>query len=874
MPSVSIIVPTLNEVENVEELLRRIAVGNSSILKDLEVVIVDDASTDGTADLVERIQADLPVRLLRRVGKQGLASAIIDGARIATGEIALVMDADLSHPPEAIAELVAPLLGGDCDMAIGSRYIPGASTPGTPLLRKLTSRTATLLAWPLCDVKDPMSGFFAVRRDRILQLQEDFSGFKIGMELLAVGGDSLKVKEVPIEFRVRRRGTSKLGVRVISDYLLQLLKWAGGNVTPANGLRFAFIGLLGLVTDFSVFELLFLNGVTLAAAHITSFLAATLVIYALNRGRSRSHERHRGAQPGPGRCGSFLLIALLAVLMRGGVLATLTQYGNWPVHTAILGAIAAGAVFKYIGFAFILFPQNINGDHARVPWRTIAIGAIAYSLLLRWFYLGVPELIHEEAYYWNYAQHLDIGYLDHPPMVAWIIHLGTMLFGDTEFGVRIGAFVCWLATAFFSYKLTYRIFEKTVAINAVMLIATLPAFFGVGLLMTPDASLVACWSATLYFLHRVLIDEERLAWIGVGICLGLGMLSKYSIALLGPALLVFMIVDPGARRWFLKPDPYLAAGICLALFSPVIVWNVNNEWASFLFQTQKRVTGGVHFSLDELVGSILVLMTPTGFAAAFAVIFFRKACRSHFCRNPGGSIGRSYTFGLVFLIVPLSVFLTFSLFRSIRLNWTGPLWLSLIPFIAFYLAPETAMLPQRVFRQIRRAWPATLAVCLMIYGGFLHYISLRFPGIGYPDHFPIVGGRDLGQQIGMMADNLKSASGLEPLVVGMDRYRISSLLAFYRPEKTPSGSSSHRKSVFLTAGTDLFGGSSLMYEYWFAGKPVDKRLMILVSNKRSYLEGIDVRSRFRRMEEIQQIVVRKNGKAVDTYFYAVAHGYN
>jgi dolichol-phosphate mannosyltransferase len=165
MPSVSIIVPTLNEAENIAELLSRIASSCLSAAYTIEVVIVDDASTDGTCDRVEQNQTGLSVQLVRRVGKRGLASAIVDGAKVATGDIVLVMDADLSHPPEAIPALIAPLLNGTCDMAIGSRYIPGGTIPGWTIFRRIASRTATFLAWPLCDAKDPMSGFFAVRRD-------------------------------------------------------------------------------------------------------------------------------------------------------------------------------------------------------------------------------------------------------------------------------------------------------------------------------------------------------------------------------------------------------------------------------------------------------------------------------------------------------------------------------------------------------------------------------------------------------------------------------------------------------------------------------------------------------------------------------------
>jgi dolichol-phosphate mannosyltransferase len=873
MPSVSIIVPTLNEAENIDELLSRISSCGLSKTYALEVVIVDDGSTDDTCNRVEKNQTGLSVRLLRRVGKRGLASAIVDGAAVATGDIVLVMDADLSHPPETIPDLVAPLLNGASDMAIGSRYIPGGAVPGWTIFRKIASRTATLLAWPFCDVKDPMSGFFAVRRDHITGLQGSVSGFKIGLELLAAGGDSLRVVEVPIEFKDRRRGTSKLGPRVIWEYIQQLLKLAGGNVTHVSGLRFLLVGLLGLVTDLSIFQLLFSKGAGLGAAHTTSFFAATLINYLLNSRWAFTNGNKTETAYGVRHYLSFLMIALLAVFMRGGVLASLTEFCGWPVHAAILVAIGAAAVVNYLGCAFYVFPQNVAESQANMRWRFLALAVVGYTLVLRCVYLGVPELLHEEAYYWNYAQHLDIGYLDHPPMVAWIIHLGTMLFGDTEFGVRFGAFICWLVTALFSCRLTSRIFNKSTASRALLLISALPIFFGVGLLMTPDAPLIACWSGALYFLYRALIDEKRHAWWCVGICLGLGMLSKYTIALLGPATLLFLIVDARSRRWFLKPDPYLAAGIALAVFSPVIIWNFHHGWASFIFQGPHRVAGEFIFSVHALIGGILFLLTPTGFAAALSILIFRKACRVDFHHPSDSSISRSYTFGLVFLLVPLSVFLTFSLSKPVKLNWTGPLWLSLIPFIAHYMVPEPGISSQRLIRLVQRAWPATIAVSLLIYGASLHYLSLGLPGLSYPSNFPLVGGKDLGRQIEQIENDIESKSGVEPLVVGLDKYRISSLLAFYRPENTSSPGSGPRESVLYTAGSNLFGGDSLMYRYWFPEKVTENRAMILVSAKRNLLEGNNILSRVREMGKIEELVVRKNGKPVGSYFYAVATGY-
>ena len=241
--------------------------------------------------------------------------------------------------------------------------------------------------------------------------------------------------------------------------------------------------------------------------------------------------------------------------------------------------------------------------------RGVLVLAVAL-FLLRVAFLGQPDLFPEEAYYWNYAAHLDTGYLDHPPMVAWLIHAGTALFGDSEFGVRLGVVLCSLVTAFFTFRLTTLLFDARAGWMAVLLVQLLPFFFLTGFMITPDAPLTACWAGALYFLARALLQEKAGAWLGLGVCLGLGMLSKYTIALLGPATLIFITVDARARRWWRHPAPYAAVLLAIVIFSPVIIWNARHQWASFAFQSADRVAVARRFSTHELLASILVLLTP------------------------------------------------------------------------------------------------------------------------------------------------------------------------------------------------------------------------------------------------------------------------
>ena len=157
----------------------------------------------------------------------------------------------------------------------------------------------------------------------------------------------------------------------------------------------------------------------------------------------------------------------------------------------------------------------------------------------------------EEAYYWNYAQHMDFSFLDHPPMVAWLIKASTLIFGTNEFGVQFPALLCWAIAAFFSFKWTELIYRGT-GQYAVLLLSLMPYFFLQSLAITPDQPVLVCWSAALYYLYRSLVLDESRSWYVAGVWLGLGMLSKYTIVLLGPSVLLYWLLchpqDIGSRR--------------------------------------------------------------------------------------------------------------------------------------------------------------------------------------------------------------------------------------------------------------------------------------------------------------------------------------
>jgi len=221
----SIVVPTYMEAENIPELVERV----EDALKELsfEIIIVDDNSPDGTADLAEKFN-DIygNIKVLRRPGKLGLGSAVLEGFRKAESEVLAIMDADLQHPPELLPQMYRKVQEG-YSLVIASRYVDGGGVEGLSFLRKIISLGAVKLAHLILpktrNIKDPMSGFFMLKREAINDVELSSRGFKMLLEIL-IKGKQNSVVEVPYTFKLRRKGKSKLNLKEIFRYAFLLIK--------------------------------------------------------------------------------------------------------------------------------------------------------------------------------------------------------------------------------------------------------------------------------------------------------------------------------------------------------------------------------------------------------------------------------------------------------------------------------------------------------------------------------------------------------------------------------------------------------------------------------------------------------------------------
>jgi len=275
---ISILIPTYNESQNIINILKSIG---EHLPKNIltQTIVIDDNSPDGTGNLVEEYIKNVKkiagntIDVIHRKAKQGLSSAILNGIKNATGDTIIVMDSDFSHPPSIIPKMIDVLKQSQCDIVIASRYVTGGGIQGWSLKRKLISKVATKIAKKGLGVKqkDPMSGFFAFKRNIINGLKFDAIGYKMLLEIL-VKAKGVTVKEIPYTFTDRKFGSSKLGFSTITDYTKAVWKLIHSGKNVANqekrtsvrflskAARFYTVGASGLGINY-LMSLLFANGI-------------------------------------------------------------------------------------------------------------------------------------------------------------------------------------------------------------------------------------------------------------------------------------------------------------------------------------------------------------------------------------------------------------------------------------------------------------------------------------------------------------------------------------------------------------------------------------------------------------------------------------
>ena len=346
----ALVIPTLNEAQNIHPLLDRLYLVLSAI--SWEVLFVDDDSTDGTREQIkERASKDKRIRLIHRIGRKGLSSACLEGILASNAPYVAVMDADLQHDESILPAMYDALVAGDHDLIVGSRYADEGSLGNWQGKRREASKLATSLTRRLTrvQIQDPLSGFFMFRRSAMQPALREASaiGFKLLLDLILSQPSKTRLLEIPYHFRTREAGDSKMSLAVAWELLLLIADKRLGHVIPARFLSFAVIGSSGIAVHFAVLATFhrFLGG-DFALAQAIATLAAMTTNFWLNNITTFADHRLRGRAWLKGWL-SFAAVCSFGALANVGIASVLFENDlNWAASA--LAGVVVSAVWNYV----------------------------------------------------------------------------------------------------------------------------------------------------------------------------------------------------------------------------------------------------------------------------------------------------------------------------------------------------------------------------------------------------------------------------------------------------------------------------------------------------------------------------------------------
>jgi 4-amino-4-deoxy-L-arabinose transferase-like glycosyltransferase len=371
----------------------------------------------------------------------------------------------------------------------------------------------------------------------------------------------------------------------------------------------------------------------------------------------------------------------------------------------------------------------------RLVWLTPARCRIILAALLLFDVLAHLHYLHhdcpidlsgDEAQYWDWSRHLDLSYYSKGPLIAYIIHASTALFGNSMQAVRYPALLIGAATSLVNYLLTGKLFgSERLALGSVLLTHLVPMFIAGSVLMTIDPPMFLCWALACLFAAYAIFDGRKWAWPALGVAVGIGFLGKYATMLFLPALGLYLAADSRSRGFLRTPWPFVASLIALLFTMPVLIWNSQHGWVSFHHvATQTGATGSAetHGNFLEFIGSQIGAVGPVIFALLIVAI-------AHALRLSSDAIHRSQ---LLFLALIGAFFFglnaVVSFVAKVQVNWPAPAYFTLLILAAYYISTRLRSIES--WRPWRPWFWGTVAVGILA-APILHDPSLLFPGIGW-----------------------------------------------------------------------------------------------------------------------------------------------
>jgi len=485
-----------------------------------------------------------------------------------------------------------------------------------------------------------------------------------------------------------------------------------------------------------------------------------------------------------------------------------------------------------------------------------------FTSLLRLLIIGRIGLTGDEAHYWTYTRHPELSYFDHPPFVAWLIKFFTSIFGDTEFAVRLPAVLIFVAVCFLIYQLTKDLYGEKTAFWTTVILNITPVFSFLGAVLTiPDTPLSLFWVSYIYLFYKTIKDNKPVLWYAQGLVLGLALLSKYNAALLPVSALLYLIFSKEDRHHLLRKEPYIALLIAFAVFLPVVIWNMENNFASFGFQMHHGFgKAAPHLSPDtffKCFGAQAGYVSPL-FFIAFWVLLVTSAIKAFRQKDNSSLLIFCFSFPTLF------IFNAIASFNEILPHWPAMGYLILAPaagdlavrmwhknwFKVFAVAACAfalflcAIIPlQAIFKIIPPEILLSKTDAVKIEDGITHAEKIDATNELY-------GWKEVGTKI---AEILQQHGAPAPFVF-THRHYIASQLSFYIPGKPRIYNLSERLDA---------------YDFWQRDLcELDGKDGVFVTNDYFYIDPSKVFP-FESWEKPETVEIYRNGKKVRIFWITV-----